>query len=83
MSARTQLNLPMEIPEPVERRRRRRSSTRRSPSSRRGEQTLTLLQEPVVERCAMCGHRQMVPGDAAICDECGGMIFRETEEDEQ
>lgn len=77
MSARAQPPLPMDIPEPVERPHRRRSATRTSPASRRGEQTLTLLQQPVVERCAMCGHRQTVPGDAAICDGCGGMVFRE------
>ncbi|MFW5868110.1 MAG: hypothetical protein ACOCX2_09855 [Armatimonadota bacterium] len=82
MASETQLSLPMEIPEPVTHRRRRRSSHRASPSSRRGEQTLTLLQQPVVERCAMCGHRQTVPGDAAICDGCGGMVFRETAADE-
>ncbi|MGM0492292.1 MAG: hypothetical protein ACQER1_05080 [Armatimonadota bacterium] len=76
MSVEAQPKLPMEIPEPVERTRRRRSVSRTSPPSRRGEQTLTLLQQPVVERCAMCGHRQTVPGDAAICDGCGGMVFR-------
>jgi hypothetical protein len=76
ISTEAQLNLPIEIPEPVERKRRRRSSRRRSPSSRRGEQTLTLLQQPVVERCAMCGHRQTVLGDAAVCGSCGGMVFR-------
>ncbi|MGI5819639.1 MAG: hypothetical protein ACOX9R_16260 [Armatimonadota bacterium] len=76
MADRTQLNLPMEIPEPVERGRRRRNSIRSAPTSRRGEQTLTLLQEPVTERCALCGHRQTVPGEAAVCANCGGMIFR-------
>jgi hypothetical protein len=79
MSVESQPKLPMEIPEPVERPRRPRHSTRTSPSSRRGEQTLTLLQQPVVERCAMCGHRQTVPGEAAICDGCGGMVFRAAE----
>ena len=68
----------MEIPEPVERTRKPRSSRRRTPSSRRGEQTLTLLQQPVVERCAMCGHKQTVVGDAAVCEGCGGMVFRES-----
>ncbi|MBD3293551.1 MAG: hypothetical protein GF393_11550 [Armatimonadia bacterium] len=72
-----QPSLPMEIPEPVKRTRKRRSSRRNTPSSRRGEQTLTLLQQPVVERCAMCGHKQTVFGDAAVCDSCGGMVFRE------
>jgi hypothetical protein len=66
----------MEIPEPVERERSQRRSRRASPKSRRGEKTLTLLQEPVRERCAMCGHRQTVLGDAAVCEECGGMVFR-------
>ena len=77
-----QPNLPMEIPEPVERRRRRRASGRSTPRSRRGEQTPTLLQTPVVERCAMCGHRQTVLGDAAVCDSCGGVVFREEEDED-
>ncbi len=77
MSADVQPTLPMDIPEPVERPHRRRSAARAGPVSRRGEQTLTLLQQPVVERCARCGHRQTVPGDAAICDGCGGMVFRD------
>lgn len=82
MTDEPQPNLPMAIPDPVERKRRRRKSSRSAPRSRRGEQTLTLLQQPVVERCAMCGHRQTVVGDAAVCDECGGMVFREAEEED-
>jgi hypothetical protein len=75
-----QPSLPIEIPEPVARTRRPRRSRRRSTSSRRGEQTLTLLQQPVVERCAMCGQRQTVLGDAAVCEGCGGMVFRGSDE---
>lgn len=82
MADEPQPNLPMEIPEPVKRGRKRRSSAHTSPSSRRGEQTPTLLQQPVVERCAMCGHGQTVVGAAAVCDECGGMVFREAEEED-
>lgn len=83
MSDDAQRKLPMEVPEPVERRRRRRRLLRRLPRSRRGERTLTLMQTPVIERCARCGFRQTVLGDAAVCEDCGGMIFRPRPEDEQ
>ncbi len=77
MSAESQPRLPMEVPDPVERPRGRRRRRRTPPKSRRGEKTLTLLQEPVRERCALCGHRQTVLGEAAVCEGCGGMIFRD------
>jgi hypothetical protein len=79
-----QPKLPMDLTETAERvRRRRRRSRRRLPRSRRGEQTPTLMQSPVIERCARCGHRQTVMGDAAVCDGCGGMVFRCTAEDDE
>ncbi len=81
MSDESQPNLPMQVPEPVERPRRRRRPRRR-PHSRRGERTLTLMQSPVVERCARCGYHQTVLADAAVCESCGGMVFRSGEEDE-
>jgi hypothetical protein len=37
------------------------------------------MQQPVIERCARCGYRQTVLGDAAVCDGCGGMVFRADE----
>lgn len=83
MADESQPNLPMEVPEPVERRRRRRSVPRTPPPSRRGEQSLTLMQTPVLERCALCGHRQTVLGDAAVCGGCGAMIFRASPDDEE
>jgi len=78
----SQPSLPMEVPEPVERGRRRRRFSRTLPRSRRGEQTLNLMQTPVLERCALCGHRQTVLGDAAVCAGCGAMIFRPSPDDE-
>lgn len=77
-----QPNLPMEVPEPTERPRRRRRPRRR-PRSRRGERTLTLMQSPVIERCARCGFHQTVLGDAAVCQGCGGMVFRLSPEEDE
>lgn len=72
-----QPQLPLDLPEPVKRRRKRRRPRASSSRSRRGERTLTLLQTPVLQRCALCGNRQTVLGEVAICDRCGGMIFRD------
>ena len=83
MADEPQPNLPMKVPEPVERPRKRRTPRRRSARSRRGERTLTLMQSPVVERCALCGFRQTVLADAAVCEGCGGMVFRRRPEDDE
>jgi len=77
---RLQPRLPIDLPEPVERPRRRRR-TGPSARSQRGKQTLTLMQEPVMQRCALCGSRQTVLGDAAVCQQCNGLIFREEKDD--
>ncbi|MEA3401425.1 MAG: hypothetical protein U9R79_09330 [Armatimonadota bacterium] len=76
MSDDDQPRLPMDLPEPVPRPRRRRS---RRVRSRRGEQSLALLQPPVLQRCGRCGRRQTVLGDAAVCRHCGALIFRDDE----
>ena len=81
MDDQSQPKLPMELPEPVQRRLRRRRSPRGRVRSRRGERTLTLMQIPEMERCARCGFRQTVLGDVAICEDCGGMVFRGGEEE--
>lgn len=76
-----QPQLPLDLPERAKRGRRRRPRPP-APRSRRSEKTLTLLQIPVLERCAMCGNRQTVFGEAALCDRCGAMIFRRDDEDQ-
>ncbi|GEM_PF-6232250 len=81
MDHQSQPNLPMELPEPVHRRLKRRKLCRGRIRSRRGERTLTLMQTPVMERCARCGNRQTVLGDVAICEDCGGMVFRGGQEE--
>lgn len=75
-----QPRLPLDLPDPVKARRSRRSRPS-GPRSRRGEKTLTLLQTPMLERCALCGCRQTVLGEAAICDRCGALIFRREDDD--
>ena len=81
MSDDAQPRLPLDLPDPVARGRRRRK-LRSAPRSRRGEKTLTLVQTPMLERCARCGNRQTVFGQAAICDRCTGVIFRSDHEEE-
>ncbi len=80
MADEEQPQLPLDLPERVTRARRARPQ-RRVPSSRRGEKTLTLLQTRGLERCALCGYRQTVRGEVALCDRCGGMIFSRAGED--
>ena len=77
-----QPTLPMDLPEPIRRERRRRRS-RRVVRSHAAERTHTLLQRPVVQRCGLCGRRQPVLGDATVCEQCGGMIFRESDDEQQ
>lgn len=73
-----QPRLPMDLPEPVARPRRRRG--KRVVRDDRGDGTLPLLRVPVIQRCGLCGRRQTVLGDVAVCSHCGSLIFRDDPE---
>lgn len=38
---------------------------------------LPLTDSPVQQACGLCGHRQTVLGDTAVCAKCGGIMVRQ------
>lgn len=74
-----QPRLPLDLPEPVRRPRRPRQRRFKVP---RSEAERTLMPVPIIQRCGLCGRRQTVLGDAAVCRHCGGLILRDDELDE-
>jgi len=72
------LDFPPTEDEPRRRRYRRRKPL---PPRRRPPQPATLTVPPVVQPCGLCGHRQTLLGETAVCAACGAIIIRREDEE--
>lgn len=69
--------------DPEELKRRPRPKRRATAAARpvSPSPTPTLVETPWLQQCGLCGHRQTLMGQTALCDHCGGIIVRdETDE---
>lgn len=56
-------------------RRKRQPAPTAKPAPAAAERAL--VETPWLQQCGLCGYRQTLMGETALCDHCGGIIVRD------